>query len=79
MKIVLTTLTIIALTGCSSTTKIESHAKIIQSQMQACVTKEVARYAALVEIAKTGDSTAKVAAIMSMQQLDSCQNIKSKD
>ena len=68
-------LTTVMLTGCATVSQpeIELKSKVSQSKDQACVAKEVARYAALVEIAKTGDETAKVAAIMSMQHPSSCQ------
>lgn len=63
------------LAGCASMSQpeIELKSKVSQSKEQACVAKEVARYAALVEIAKTGTEAAKVAAIMSMQNPSSCQ------
>lgn len=75
MRLLLTTLAMLVLTGCSAV--LESKTKMNQTQMQACVTKEVARYAALVEIAKAGDNSAKVAAIMIMQQQPKCQDSKS--
>lgn len=75
MKIILSTLLITILAGCSSINNphTEYHSKILQARMQACVTKEIARYAAIVEIAKAGDNAAKVAAIVSIDRTDKCQ------
>lgn len=58
------------ITGCSSTSEYrlyaETQQKIAQAQAQAHATAEAARYAALAEIAKNGDATARVAAAMSL-------------
>lgn len=59
----------LVLSGCASTDYkmyAETQAKIAQAQAQAEAMKESARYAALAEIAKSGDSAAKVAAVMSI-------------
>lgn len=78
MRLILTIISIAILSGCALISKPNSEleAKTAQARMQACVTREVARYAALVEIAKAGDNSAKIAAVMSMQQIDKCQELK---
>lgn len=50
--------------GCASTRDYEAYAEIHKAK----ATAEAARYTALAEIAKQGDTTAKVAAVMSLQQ-----------
>lgn len=59
----------LTLTGCATTDYklyTETQVKIAQASAQAEAMKESARYAALAEIAKTGDSAARVAAVMSI-------------
>lgn len=60
----------ILLTGCAASQEyvlyVESQQKIAQAQAQAHAMAETARYAALAEIAKNGDSTSRVAAAMSL-------------
>jgi len=71
MKLTLIALGALILTGCASNDYrlyAEMQVKIAQAQAQAEATKEAARYAALAEIAKTGDTTARVAAAMSIHQ-----------
>lgn len=71
MKLTIIALGALILTGCASSDYrlyAEMQVKIAQAQAQAEATKEAARYAALAEIAKTGDTTARVAAAMSIQQ-----------
>lgn len=63
MKLVTTLLAALALTGCA-TAEYQAYADIHKAKAQA----EAARYAALAEIAKQGDTTAKVAAVMSLNQ-----------
>lgn len=61
--------TALALAGCASTDYklyAETQVKIAQANAQADAMKESARYAALAEIAKTGDTAARVAAVMSI-------------
>jgi hypothetical protein len=74
MKLVAIFLSIL-LVGCATNkqSEMDLKSKISQSKEQACVAKEVARYAALVEIAKVSNDAARVAAIMSMQHSSSCQ------
>lgn len=71
MKLTMIALGALILTGCASNDYrlyADMQVKIAQAQAQAEATKEAARYAALAEIAKTGDTTARVAAAMSIQQ-----------
>lgn len=71
MKLSMIALGALILTGCASNDYrlyAETQVKIAQAQAQAEATKETARYAALAEIAKTGDTTARVVAAMSIQQ-----------
>lgn len=70
-KLVLTVVASAAvLTGCASGNEYrlyaETQQRIAQAQAQAHAAAEAARYAALAEIAKNGDATARVAAAMSL-------------
>lgn len=57
-------LALIALTGCASDYKLYAEAQTAAARARADADK--AKYAALAEIAKSGDSAAKVAAVMSL-------------
>jgi hypothetical protein len=56
----------VALVGCGTTEQYKMYADTQKSIAQANAMAETARYAALAEIAKTGDSGARVAAVMSI-------------
>jgi hypothetical protein len=56
----------VALAGCGTTEQYKMYADTQKSIAQANAMAETARYAALAEIAKTGDSGARVAAVMSI-------------
>ena len=56
----------VALVGCGTTEQYKMYADTQKSIAQANAMTETARYAALAEIAKTGDSGARVAAVMSI-------------
>ena len=56
----------VALVGCGTTEQYKMYAETQKSIAQANAMSETARYAALAEIAKTGDSGARVAAVMSI-------------
>ena len=56
----------LALVGCGTTEQYKMYAETQKSIAQANAMAETARYAALAEIAKTGDSGARVAAVMSI-------------
>jgi hypothetical protein len=56
----------LALVGCGTTEQYKMYAETQKSIAQANAMSETARYAALAEIAKTGDSGARVAAVMSI-------------
>jgi hypothetical protein len=58
--------TTVALVGCGTTEQYRMYAETQKSIAQANAMSETARYAALAEIAKTGDSGARVAAVMSI-------------
>jgi hypothetical protein len=62
MKLIATILCALALTGCA-TKEYQAYADVHKAQAQA----QAARYQALADIAKQGDTTAKVAAVMSLQ------------
>jgi len=73
MKLILTSVLLLALTGCATNDYklyAETQQKIAQSQAMV----ETARYAALSDIAKQGDTTAKVVAVMSLQMGSSNNN-----
>jgi hypothetical protein len=55
--------TVLALTGCATNKEYEAYAEAHKAQAAA----QSARYQALADIAKQGDTTAKVAAVMSLQ------------
>lgn len=57
---------LLALAGCGTTEQYKMYADTQKSIAQANAMSETARYAALAEIAKTGDSGARVAAVMSI-------------
>lgn len=63
MKLVIAITATLALTGCA-TAEYQAYADIHKARSQA----EAARYAALADIAKQGDTAAKVAAVMSLNQ-----------
>jgi hypothetical protein len=70
MKVTILAVAALILTGCASNDYrlyAESQVRIAQAQAQAEATRDTARYAALAEIAKTGDTTARVVAAMSIQ------------
>jgi hypothetical protein len=56
----------VALVGCGTTEQYKMYAETQKSIAQANAMSETARYAALAEIAKTGDPGARVAAVMSI-------------
>jgi len=62
MKTIITILCALSLTGCA-TSEYQAYADIHKAQAAA----QTARYQALADIAKQGDTTAKVAAVMSLQ------------
>jgi len=62
MKLLVTTLAVLSLTGCA-TGQYQAYADAHKAQAAA----QTARYQALADIAKMGDTTAKVAAVMSLQ------------
>ena len=62
MKLIATILCALALTGCA-TKEYQAYADVHKAHAQA----QAARYQALADIAKQGDTTAKVAAVMSLQ------------
>lgn len=63
MKLLASILAALALTGCA-TAEYQAYADIHKEQAKA----QAARYAALAEIAKQGDTTAKVAAVITLNQ-----------
>jgi hypothetical protein len=69
MKLIATILTALALTGCA-TAEYQAYADAHKAQAAA----QTARYQALADIAKQGDTTAKVAAVMSLQMGSPQQN-----
>lgn len=70
---------VVALSGCASTNDYALYAETQRSIANARASADVARYQALAEIAKSGDATARVAAVMSLQmggqQVQSNQNV----
>ena len=67
-KLLVTILASLSLIGCASTqTAYQLYAETQAKIAQANAVAETARYNALAEIAKTGDSAAKVAAVLSIQ------------
>jgi hypothetical protein len=69
MKLIATTLCALALTGCA-TKEYQAYADAHKAQAAA----QTARFQALADIAKQGDTTAKVAAVMSLQMGSGQQN-----
>jgi len=69
MKLIATLLCALSLTGCA-TAEYQAYADAHKAQAAA----QTARFQALVEIAKQGDTTAKVAAVMSLQMGGGQQN-----
>jgi hypothetical protein len=69
MKLIATLLCAVSLTGCA-TAEYQAYADAHKAQAAA----QTARYQALAEIAKQGDTTAKVAAVMSLQMGGGQQN-----
>jgi hypothetical protein len=69
MKLIATTLAVLSLTGCA-TGQYQAYADAHKAQAAA----QTARYQALADIAKMGDTTAKVAAVMSLQMGGGQQN-----
>jgi hypothetical protein len=69
MKLIATTLAVLSLTGCA-TGQYQAYADAHKAQAAA----QTARYQALADIAKMGDTTAKVAAVMSLQMGSAQQN-----
>lgn len=66
IKLLATFTATLALVGCGTTEQYKMYAETQKSIAQANAMAETARYAALAEIAKTGDSGARVAAVMSI-------------
>jgi hypothetical protein len=65
-KLAFITVALLALTGCATNKDYQMYAETQKSIAQANAMAETARYAALAEIAKTGDPGARVAAVMSI-------------
>ncbi len=65
MKILAAIITALALTGCA-TGQYEAYARAQQATAQARAAAETERYRALAKIAETGDSAARVAAVMGL-------------
>jgi hypothetical protein len=63
MKLIVIAVTALALTGCANTSQYQAYAEAHKAQAAA----QSARYQALADIAKMGDTTAKVAAVISLQ------------
>lgn len=64
---------VVLFAGCASTSDYTAYAEIHKARASA----EAARYAALADIAKQGDTTAKVAAVMSLQNAGAGANTQS--
>ena len=69
MKLVATMIAVLSLTGCA-TKEYQAYAEVHKAHAQA----QSARYQALADIARQGDTTAKVAAVMSLQMGGGQQN-----
>jgi hypothetical protein len=69
MKLIATLLCALSLTGCA-TAEYQAYAEVHKAHAQA----QAARYQALADIARQGDTTAKVAAVMSLQMGGGQQN-----
>ena len=63
MKLIVIAVTTLALTGCATGQQYQAYAEAHKAQAAA----QTARYQALADIAKMGDTTAKVAAVISLQ------------
>lgn len=73
-KIALIALTVaVSTVGCATSDEYRQYAEAQKSVAQARSMAEIARYNALAEIAKQGDTAAKVAAVMSLNQGNSGQ------
>jgi hypothetical protein len=68
LKILALAIGAVALTGCASMTDYSLYAQTQQMIAQEKAKAEIARYEALKEIAKTGDPTAQVAAVITLNQ-----------
>jgi hypothetical protein len=68
MKIIALAVGAAALTGCASVTDYSLYAQTQQLIAQEQAKAEIARYNALKDIAKTGDPTAQVAAVITLNQ-----------
>ena len=70
MKLIATILCAVALTGCATNSEYQAYADAHKAQAAA----QTARFQALADIARQGDTTAKVAAVMSLQMGGGQQN-----
>lgn len=69
-------LAVLALTGCATSKDYQLYAETQQKIAHATAMAETARYAALAEIAKSGDSASKVAAVISLNMSGGGQGVK---
>lgn len=65
-KLAFISVAVLALTGCATSKDYQLYAETQQKIAQAQAMAETARYAALAEIAKSGDTASRVAAVMSL-------------
>jgi hypothetical protein len=70
MKLIAPIIAVLALTGCATNSEYAAYADAHKAQAAA----QAARYQALADIARQGDTTAKVAAVMSLQMGGAQQN-----
>jgi hypothetical protein len=70
MKLIAPIIAVLALTGCATNSEYAAYADAHKAQAAA----QAARYQALADIARQGDTTAKVAAVMSLQMGGGQQN-----
>jgi hypothetical protein len=70
MKLIVTIFAVLSLTGCATSSEYAAYADAHKAQAAA----QTARFQALADIAKQGDTTAKVAAVMSLQMGGGQQN-----
>jgi hypothetical protein len=70
MKLIAPIIAVLALTGCATNSEYAAYADAHKAQAAA----QTARFQALADIAKQGDTTAKVAAVMSLQMGGGQQN-----
>jgi len=75
-KLALIALAALALTGCATSKDYQLYAETQQKIAHANAMAETARYAALAEIAKSGDSASKVAAVISLNMGGGGQGVK---